>query len=149
MINLDDVHYIADDIQDIIFELKTQLELNGVKRFYKIKDTPRNTMVCCPFHKDGQERKPSMGILKSDGTCHCFTCGWAGSLSEMISNCFGYDDLGRFGTKWLIKNFLAVEVEERKDVEIDFSRVSNTTNNLHIKKLRKSIYLYSGCIRGV
>lgn len=119
-------HYITADVSDIIVELRKQLELNGVKRFYKITDTPNNTMVCCPFHKEGQERKPSMGILKSDGTCHCFTCGWVGSLQEMISNCFGYNDWGRFGEKWLVKNFLTINVESREDIQLDFDRKKST-----------------------
>lgn len=63
---------IMSDISDIIAELKTQLELNGIHRFHKIIDTPNNLMVCCPFHNNGQERKPSMGIYKKDGICHCF-----------------------------------------------------------------------------
>ena len=58
---------IMSDISDIIAELKTQLELNGIHRFHKIIDTPNNLMVCCPFHNNGQERKPSMGIYKKDG----------------------------------------------------------------------------------
>lgn len=118
-------HYVETEVENIIDELKRQLELNGVKRFYKTRNTPNNLMVCCPFHKEGQERKPSMGIYKKDGTCHCFTCDWAGSLSEMVSNCFGYYDLGRYGEKWILKNFMSVEVEERKDVELDFGRANH------------------------
>lgn len=127
MINVNN-HYIADEIPSIITELRRQLELNGVKRFYKITDTPNNTMVCCPFHKEGQERKPSMGILKSDGTCHCFSCGWVGSLQEMVSNCFGYNDFGKYGEKWLLKNFLAMEIENRKDIELDYERARKNSN---------------------
>ena len=124
--------YITADIEEIIIELRRQLELNGVKRFYKIIDTPNNTMVCCPFHKEGQERKPSMGIYKKDGTCHCFTCGWAGNISEMISNCFGYDDLGLYGSKWLIRNFLTLQIEERKDVELDFNRSNRNISSVYM-----------------
>lgn len=121
--------YISEDVDKIITTLKTQLEIQGVKRFYKTTDTPQNTMVCCPFHKDGQEKKPSMGIHKQTGVCHCFACGWTGSLSEMVSNCFGYDDFGNYGSKWLVKNFLSISVEERKDVEIDYSRNRDNSNN--------------------
>lgn len=121
-------HYISAEIEDIIIELKQQLELNGVRKFYKIIDTPNNTMICCPFHKNGQERKPSMGIYKKDGTCHCFSCGWVGSIQEMISNCLGYDDMGLYGGKWLVRNFLSLKVEERKDIELDLAR-DNSRNN--------------------
>lgn len=121
--------YITAEVSEIITELSKQLAINGIKRFYKSIDTPKNYMVCCPFHKEGQERKPSMGILKSDGTCHCFACGWVGSISEMISNCFGYDDMGVFGSKWLIKNFLTLQVEERKDIELDVERKNSRNSN--------------------
>lgn len=121
--------YISAEIEDIINELKTELELNGIKRFYKSIDTPNNYMVCCPFHKEGQEKRPSMGILKNDGTCHCFACQWTGSITEMISNCFGYNDYGIFGSKWLIKNFLTLEVEQRNDIQLDFGRNSRTDSN--------------------
>lgn len=128
-------HYIFDDVEDILAELKRQLELNGVHRFYKTIRSGDNIQTCCPFHKDGQERKPSFGILIKDsgsnkaGQCHCFTCGWTGSLAEMISNCFGYDDWGVYGSKWLIRNFLSGEVENRQDVELDFSRGSGVVRN--------------------
>lgn len=114
--------YITADVEDIIAELKSQLAINGIQRFYRTIDTPRNLMVCCPFHKDGQERKPSMGIYKKDGTCHCFACEWVGNITELISNCFGYDDLGVYGSKWLVQNFLTLSVESRNDIDLDFSR---------------------------
>ena len=120
--------YITADVADIIQELKTQLYLNGKNLFYKSIQTRDNYMICCPFHKDGQERKPSMGIHEKTGVCHCFSCGWVGSIQELVSNCFGYDDLGVYGSKWLIKNFLTLQVEERKDVELDFYRTSYPSN---------------------
>ena len=123
MIKVNDT-YITADVADIMTTLKTQLNAGGLNLFYKFIDTPNNFMVCCPFHKNGQEKKPSMGILKSDGTCHCFACGWVGSISEMISHCFGYDDFGMFGSKWLIRNFLTLQVENRNDLDLDFDRKS-------------------------
>lgn len=48
----------------------------------------------CPFHKDGQERKPSCGVLLRDqyrakqrwvaGTFHCFTCGTVKTFREGV-----------------------------------------------------------------
>ena len=67
----------------------------------------------------------------SAGTFHCFACGETHSLQEVISYCFGHTDdlIGTFGWKWLLKNFATVQVEERKDVEIDFSRSVRTDNS--------------------
>lgn len=121
---------IMDDISDILVELRRQLEIEGIKRFPKIIISGDNIQTNCPFHKNGQERKPSFGILNKKkgndpaGTCHCFGCGWTGSFAEMVSNCFGYDDMGLFGGKWLARNFLSVSVESRPDVELDMGRGS-------------------------
>ena len=121
-------HVILDDTQDILIELRKQLELNGVKRFAKFIDSGNNIQTNCPFHKEGQERKPSFGINKKTGECHCFGCGWSGTLSEMISNCFGKDDFGDYGNKWLIRNFLSVAVESRPDIDVDFCRRKKITS---------------------
>lgn len=117
---------------DILQELKQQLHLNGIDVFHKFVNTTNNIQTTCPFHKGGQERKPSFGILTRDrgkqeaGTCHCFACGWTGSLEEMISNCFGYDDLGNFGMKWLAKNFQSIAVYSRPDIDLGFDTVEET-----------------------
>ena len=121
-------HVILDDTQDILIELRKQLELNGVKRFAKFIDSGNNIQTNCPFHKEGQERKPSFGINKNTGECHCFGCGWSGTLSEMISNCFGRDDFGVYGDKWLIRNFVSVAVESRPDIDVDFCRRKKITS---------------------
>ena len=112
------------ELLDIITELQSQLAANGIKLLNKMIDSGDNVMVCCPYHKGGQERKPSAGIRKSDGLFHCFACGEIHSLQEMISFCFGHNDdlVGGFGWKWLTRNFLMMEVEERALIPLDLSR---------------------------
>lgn len=123
---------LADEV-DVITELRDQLALNGVHRFRHIKRLTNSIQVTCPFHKDGQESKPSCGILTCDvkkgdghvskaGAVHCFTCGYVSSLEEMISRLFGREDFGAFGTQWLRKNFITVTYESRPDIDIDMSR---------------------------
>lgn len=111
------------EVIDVLKELKFQLSANGIQRFAKMFDSGDNIMVCCPYHKNGQERRPSAGIRKSDGTLHCLMgdCGKTVGLDEMIANCFGYTDPA-WGYRWLIKNFATAEVEEREDIKIDFQR---------------------------
>ncbi len=117
------------ELSDIITELQSQLRLNGIQLLQKVRNTPKDIMIQCPYHGDGQERRPSAGLRKSDGQFHCFACGETHSLQEVISHCFGHyeDVLGSFGWKWLCKNFASVEVEERKDVELDFYRAGVST----------------------
>lgn len=119
---------ILTDCLDILQELKNQLELNGIYKFAQFKVGPKNIQFNCPIHSNGQEKKPSCGVLTVNekgtpaGTVHCFACGYTASLEEMISHCFGKDDMGAFGREWLLKNFLTVSVENRKEVTLDLQR---------------------------
>lgn len=120
MFNVNGTPILENEIS-VIIELKRQLDLQGVHLFHVIKDVGKDIMTTCPFHKNGQERKPSFGISK-DMICHCFACGWSGMLDDVISLCFGYDDCGFYGTQWLTKNFVTVSIEQRKPIELDMVR---------------------------
>lgn len=113
---------IFEDEQTVIEELRRHLMINGHALFETIKPSGNNLMTNCPFHKGGQERKPSFGISTSDMKCHCFTCGWAGTLDKMISNVFGNEDDGAFGREWLAKNFVTISIENRKPINLRLSR---------------------------
>lgn len=71
------------------------LSKTGILYFGRIKQTPKDLMVSCPFHKNGQEQKPSCGIkLHSDekggaGTVHCFTCGKTSNIYLMVKDILG------------------------------------------------------------
>ena len=115
---------INAELINILTELHTQLHLNNINLLSVIKDTSgEDIMVQCPYHNDGKEKKPSAGIRKSDGMFHCLACNQTHTLPEVISYCFGKDDtLGKFGYKWLVKNFNTYTVETRKDIKLDMSR---------------------------
>lgn len=118
---------LADELQ-VLYKLRDDCVLAGMNLFHRFRLSGNSDiMTTCPFHKGGQERKPSFGISKVDGTCHCFACGWVGSLSEMISAVFGYTDNGAYGEKWLSRNFMALSVELRKPLEINMSRAVSQT----------------------
>lgn len=119
---INDVQFNCD-LNDILSELISQLRANGSNLIQKYIDGPTHIQICCPYHAGGMERRPSAGLRKSDGVFHCFACGEVHSLQEVISHCFGHDDtLGKFGWRWLLKNFATIQVEERKDVELNFNR---------------------------
>lgn len=130
---------LVDELE-LLNELKNQLAINGIDKFREFKPGTSNIQFSCPIHNDGQESKPSCGITTVNkekvpsGTVHCFTCGYTESLEVMISHCFGKDDLGRFGRDWLVKNFLTIEVEQRKKMEFPMNR-----NTAKAKKIIKYI----------
>lgn len=123
---------IYGDLQDILNTLKSELSLRGLNRFQAFRDGVENIQTNCPFHKNGQERKPSFGINKSTGSAHCFTCGWSGDLTTLISELFGKMDGGTFGKNWLLKRYNSVEVETRPNVLEGFYGRDNFNNrNIH------------------
>lgn len=129
---IDGLTLIAD-VYDIVVEIRNTLQLTntGIELLRDIKLSGNDVMCTCPFHKDGQESKPSCGIslvkkrrgakVFNEGTVHCFTCDYTASFTEFISNCFGYTDGGLFGYKWLTKNFVTLEVEKRQPIPLAFN----------------------------
>lgn len=156
MFTLNGMPILADEM-DILLELKNQLALNGIYRFASFKQITNHIQCCCPIHKDGQEKKPSCGITTAQirypdgrvvepGMVHCFTCGYTASLPEMISNVFGYDDKGVFGSGWLAKNFVTMEVEHRPEIQLNLSRKpvkEETTPITYISEEELDSYRYT------
>lgn len=120
MIKLQDT-IIQSDTQSVLNMLKFDLAQHGVDRFHIFRNNGENIQTNCPFHKNGQERKPSFGVNGEIDKCHCFSCGWAGTIEEMISELYGYQDDGKFGKRWLIKRFNTVEIETRPNIMEGFN----------------------------
>ena len=65
-------------------------------------------------------------------TGNCFACGWSGTIEEMISELYGYQDEGKFGKRWLIKRFNTVEIETRPNILENFGgRKNGNSVSLH------------------
>jgi DNA primase len=113
---------IMQDMSTVLNTLKSQLAARGIIRFHIFRESGHNIMTNCPFHSGGQERKPSFGVDVNTGACNCFACGYKGTLNDVISRLFGYDDNGQFGNKWLTSNFITLSVEQREPIKLDFGR---------------------------
>lgn len=140
MIKLQDT-IIQSDTQFVLDMLKFDLAQHGVDRFHIFRNNGENIQTNCPFHKGGQERKPSFGVNGEIDKCHCFSCGWAGTIEEMISELYGYQDEGKFGKRWLIKRFNTVEIETRPNIMEGFNGRNNITirNNNDIHRFKQHI----------
>lgn len=106
------------DMSDVLETLRSDLAARGLDRFRVIRHSGKDIMTNCPFHSNGQERKPSFGINKETGICHCFACGYSGHISDVISRLLGHDDCGRYGDKWILNHFLSVSVEDRQEIDL-------------------------------
>ena len=97
---------ILNDSIDVINTLRFDLARKDIQLLEKDpRESGNNIQIQCPYHSNGQERKPSAGIRKTDGLFHCFSCQKTQSLPQVISYCFGRDDEGYYGKKWIIDNF--------------------------------------------
>ena len=134
MIKLQDT-IIQTDTQSVLDMLKFDLVQHGVNRFHQFRRNGDNVQTSCPFHKNGQERKPSFGVNGEIDRCHCFSCGWSGTIEEMISELYGYQDDGKFGKRWLIKRFNTVEIETRPNIMDGFNARNNRLNDRNINSL--------------
>lgn len=134
MIKLQDT-IIQSDTQSILDMLKFDLAQHGVDRFHIFRNNGENIQTNCPFHKNGQERKPSFGVNGEIDKCHCFACGWSGTIEEMISELYGYQDEGKFGKRWLIKRFNTIEIETRPNIMEGFNERNNRLNDRNINRL--------------
>lgn len=140
MIKLQDT-IIQSDTQSILDMLKFDLAQHGVDRFHIFRNNGENVQTNCPFHKNGQERKPSFGVNGEIDKCHCFSCGWSGTIEEMISELYGYQDGGKFGKRWLIKRFNTVEIETRPNIMEGFNdRTSDIYNRNRCNNICDSEY---------
>lgn len=144
MINLEN-HIIYADISDVLNILKNDLEKKGISRFNIINRVGDNIQTNCPFHKDGQEKKPSFGINPYINKCHCFTCGWAGDIPTLISDVCGHFDNGKYGLKFLTK-FNSLEIEKRpmlfKDVRYTEIQAEIPQKLKLSRRLIKHTYMY-------
>lgn len=131
---INDVQFNVE-LDDILTELVSQLRANNIQLIQKRINGPTHIQICCPYHANGMERRPSAGIRREDGIFHCFACKEVHSLPEVISHCFGHTDdiVGKFGWQWLLKNFATVQIEERKDVALDYSRNNRNTRSVGAK----------------
>ena len=124
MIKLADT-IIQASTEDVINTLRFDLAQKGLNRFAIVRRNGENLQSNCPFHKNGQERKPSFGVNGEIDKCHCFSCSWSGTIEEMISELYGYQDEGKFGKRWLIKRFNTVEIETRPNILENFGGRKN------------------------
>lgn len=106
-------------------------------------------MMChCPFHKDGQERRPSCGVsLKGSyerqkfnppGQFHCFTCGETKGMNETLEFLFS-----KFHPpKELIESItsLTEDFDHTYEQIFDSNEIDQITNLLKFKKAEYAPY---------
>lgn len=96
--------------------------------------------VYCPIHSNGQEKKPSCGVLLHDqykgerkypaSWVHCFSCGLAKPLSDVITDILKQRNISKSGLDWLKENIPGFDAEA---VEFDFLIPQDLSTTLQSK----------------
>lgn len=126
----------------LIEEIRNYLKLKTGKLYFRqIRQTGNNLIVTCPFHKGGQESKPSASIriTNSDrasiGLFSCFTCHENMMLSNVLKQILGplYDEdevEARFGLKVIEAKSSFIEPEKQILFKLpDFSYIKQSEIN--------------------
>lgn len=137
-------------IEEVLVKLRQELkEKYDKSMLHDIKDIGENIMITCPYHKDGQEHKPSCGISKHEkkrynketpmGIVHCFTCKTTKPFEVLISNLLGYEDNGEKGIEWLEKEY---KQTFNRDITIDISRGQEKKKEEYVEEELLKHYRY-------
>lgn len=124
---------VSTPIADILFKLRDDLNKLGIDKLRKIVIAANDARITCPWHNDGKEKKPSCGVAlygdakTQQGIVHCFACQKTATFAEFISNCFGFEDKGEYGNKWLEENFVFLTSRESIAVSLDRKHYANRT----------------------
>lgn len=135
--------------EELIVEIRNYvLAKTGKSYMARIHTTPKDIMISCPYHKGGQENKPSMGIrLYTDeratiGTCSCFTCKVTTNLAEMVKFMLGdkynEDEVeARFGLKTTLAREAIVQEQENRFVKFQLPNTSNYVKEDILREYRQ------------
>lgn len=124
-------------IEDVVEQLQKELNKRGINLLSKTRPVQDYLMVTCPYHKNGQENRPSAQFRNSDGLFYCHTCKECHSLTDVISFC-----LNENGLSWLRKNFSGEKPEERVIDIIPHKEEEKDVNKAYIPKEELDKYRY-------
>ena len=102
--------------------------------------------VYCPFHSNGQERKPSCGVVINDeyrngrmykaGSFHCFACGWYGDLVTSVTEILKSRSMTTTGIDWLKENVPGFEEEYEFESLIPDNLLEDVNNKFALKYIQ-------------
>lgn len=121
------------------------MELHGLIR--PVKQIGNWYQCYCPFHSNGQERRPSFGVLMhteykggvsySEGFGHCFTCGYKGNLTEMLSEILSSKGINQSGVEWLVANVPGYDPDAEIEHLVPTDVVDTLSNKYAIQAINK------------
>lgn len=132
------------DVVDVL----QNLERFGLVRLSKQRNDWYS--MYCPFHSNGQEKKPSFGVLLHDqqrgsqmfpaGFCHCFTCSYANTLQGMIRDILRNHSISMSVDEWLAANVPGYVAELEGQELIPPELFKSVMASLAVKDLQQRVH---------
>lgn len=129
------------NILKVFEELRRELSFDNKNYFSYIGLKNNRLVLTCPYHKDGQEKRPSANILLEDkgklfaGFFHCYTCGKSTDLYTLISEIlYNKNDFGFSGEKWIYRK---LGINQIVNIEQDMQAIIDTLSIDKYKKIKK------------
>lgn len=132
---------------DIDLVLSKLSELNLIRLHKKSGDWYQ---CYCPFHSDGNEKKPSFGILLVNqvkngakypaGFSHCFSCGYANPLHKMVEDIVKQKSISSETAKWIEENIPELNGSLDYDKLIDNSVTQSIISNFALSDIKDRMY---------
>lgn len=126
---------IVATVEQIVRDLKLEIYDTGLLR--DVSNTGSDLMCTCPFHGNGKERNPSLGILLKEkvlkgkkyeaGTAHCFTCGYTAELPQFTADLLELEN-SLAGFKWIVAKY-NYSSKEREPIELNLYRGIETKSS--------------------
>lgn len=101
--------------------------------------------IYCPFHNDGNEKKPSCGVLLHDiyrngqhypaGWFHCFTCSYVGTLVDTLNKIFQMRNISISAADWLKENVPGFEIDVAVDDLVPTELMEQLTSKFALQDL--------------
>ena len=93
--------------ENIVRDFKEYMQSRyKIQIFNRLFQSTNWYMCCCPFHKDGNEQKPSFGINLDSGFYNCFTCGRKGNIEDLIDNIFIKNSINETCSSYIERTYM-------------------------------------------
>lgn len=130
-----------------VVSILEKLESYGFIRLHKISND--YYQIYCPFHNNGNERKPSCGVLLNEqrrngqvypqGWFHCFSCGYANPLPDALTDILKARSISKTGMDWLIENVEGFNGTSDFEFLIPQDLIESVQTNYAIEYLQQQI----------
>lgn len=131
-----------------VIQILEKLQSFGFVRLHKVIN--EYYQIYCPFHNNGNERKPSCGVLLHEqykngrrypqGWVHCFTCGYFKPLPDAITDILKSKSISKSGMDWLVENIPGFEAEDGEfDLLIPDNLMKDIQNKYALDYIQKQI----------